>query len=69
MNKTLILDNENERCFIMDLDRNEIEPPKTFMEVINKLRNGAYNLDFDEIRHDTRVVLPPLESVEFSDYG
>jgi hypothetical protein len=34
------------------------------MDIISKLKNGAFELDLDEIRHDTRVVQPPLESLD-----
>ena len=34
------------------------------MEIISKLKNGAFELDLDEIRHDTRVILPALESLK-----
>jgi len=69
MNKTLIIDTDNNVCFIMPLDRKEIEPPRDFMEFINRLNNGIYQLDLDEVRHDTRVVLPPLEKVDMMEYG
>jgi len=69
MNKTVIVDTVNDRCFIMDLDRNEIKPPKDFMELVNNMYSGMYELDVDEIRHDTRVVTPSLESVGCKEYG
>lgn len=69
MNKTLIIDTDNNHCFIMPLDRKEIEPPRDFMEFINRLNNGIYQLDLDEVRHDTRVVLPALTKVDREEYG
>lgn len=69
MNKTLIIDTDNNHCFIMPLDRKEIEPPRDFMEFINRLNNGIYQLDLDEVRHDTRVVLPPLARLDIREYG
>jgi hypothetical protein len=64
VNKTAIIDPDGKRCFVMPLNRNEISPPRSLMEIISKLKNGAFELDLDEIRHDTRVVLPPLDSLE-----
>lgn len=64
VNKTAIIDPDGKRCFVMPLNRNEITPPRSLMEIISKLKNGAFELDLDEIRHDTRVVLPPLQSLE-----
>ena len=69
MNKTLILDDENDRCFIMELNRNEIKPPRDFMEFISRLENGIYQLNLNEVRHDTRVVFPPLDNVSWLKYG
>ena len=69
MNKTLIIDTDNNHCFIMPLDRKEIEPPRDFMQFINRLNNGIYQLDLDEVRHDTRVVLPPIAKVDMREYG
>jgi len=37
------------------------------MDIISKLKNGAFELDLDEIRHDTKVVLPPMST--FEGYG
>lgn len=69
MNKTLIIDTDNNHCFIMPLDRKEIEPPRDFMQFINRLNNGIYQLDLDEVRHDTRVILPPIAKVDMREYG
>lgn len=64
VNKTAIIDPDGKRCFVMPLNREEISPPRSLMDIISKLKNGAFELDLDEIRHDTRVVQPPLESLD-----
>ena len=69
VNKTMILDTDKNRCFIMDLDRTEIEPPRTLMEVIEQMNNGAYNLNMDEIRKEMRVVKPALGHLSIKEYG
>lgn len=69
MNKTLIIDTDNNRCFIMTLNRDEVKPPKDFMDFITRLNNGVYQLDLDEVRHDTRVVTPELDRVDWREYG
>uniref|UniRef100_A0A0K2TRD3 Integral membrane protein 2 n=1 Tax=Lepeophtheirus salmonis TaxID=72036 RepID=A0A0K2TRD3_LEPSM len=66
-NKTAIIDPDAGRCFVMPLNREEIEPPRNFIDIINKMRQGTYKLDFRKIRKDTRVVLPPLSNLE--EYG
>merc|ERR1712141_319987 len=55
MNKTLIVDDENDRCFIMEMG--------------SRLENGIYQLNLNEVRHDTRVVFPPLDNVSWTKYG
>lgn len=69
VNKTLILDRDNDRCFVMELNRAEISPPKSLMEIIEKMKNGAFELDLDEIRHDTRVLLPAIQKLDQKEYG
>merc|ERR1712018_87050 len=69
MNKTLIIDTDNNRCFIMALNRDEVKPPKDFMDFITRLNNGVYQLDLDEVRHHTRVVTPELDRVDWREYG
>lgn len=64
VNKTAIIDPAGKRCFVFPLDRNEISPPKSLMDIITKMKDGAFELDIDEIRHDTRVVLPPISNLD-----
>ncbi len=63
MNKTAIIDPKNDRCFVMPLDRSEVPRPKTFLDILRDLRDGVYELNLEEIRHDTRIVLPPIGQV------
>lgn len=63
-NKTAIIDVEGGRCFIMPLDRDEIPRPRNLFEMLNNMRNGAYEMDYQEIKHNTRVVLPALQSLQ-----
>nr|ACO11058.1 Integral membrane protein 2B [Caligus rogercresseyi] len=67
MNKTAIIDPKASRCFVMPLNREEIEPPRSLVDIIKKMRDGTYKLDFRKIRKDTRVVLPAL--TDLTDYG
>jgi hypothetical protein len=52
------------QCFVMPLNRDEVEPPKNFYDLFNKISRGEFNLDVERIRHETRVVLPPVTSPE-----
>ena len=69
MNKTVIIDPDGQRCFIMPLDRSEIPRPKNLFEVIRNMKNGLYNVDVEEVQHDTRVILPPIPKEELYTYG
>nr|ACO15706.1 Integral membrane protein 2B [Caligus clemensi] len=66
-NKTAIIDPRARRCFVMPLNREEIEPPRTFVDIINKMKHGTYKLDLRKIRKDTRVILPALS--DLNEYG
>jgi len=67
VNKTAIIDPDGSRCFVMPLDRDEIPRPRNLFEVIRNMKDGAYEMDIEEVRHDTRVVLPPVDDLE--EYG
>ena len=60
VNQTAIIDPEDNRCFLLPLDRDEIPKPRSLFDIIANMKNGAYELDIQEIRHDTRVVLPSI---------
>lgn len=67
LNKTAIIDNK--RCFVMRLDRSEISPPRSFLDIITKMKDG-YELDLEEIQHDMMIVLPELTQDELrNEYG
>ena len=51
---------ESSRCFVTDLNRNEIHPPRDFLEFITKSAKGEYQLDLDEIQHNMIITLPSL---------
>ena len=55
-------DMDNDRCFVMPLDREEVPKPRSFLDLMNLLNNGAFDLDVKKIRHDYRVVTPAIES-------
>jgi len=55
-NLTVIIDTQRSRCYIMDLDRTHVPPPKNMFDMILKMKQGFYNLDFQEIKKNYRVV-------------
>jgi len=63
-NKTVIIDSIRDRCYIMQLDRNRIPPPRNIFDIINKIRQGYYSLNFKEIRTNYRIMGDALTSLE-----
>lgn len=61
------MDPEGKRCFIMPLDREAVLPPRSLMDLVNKMRDGYYEVDMDTVKQNMRVVLPPLH--DFSMVG
>lgn len=59
-NQSAIIDTTANRCFIMPLDRNTTLPPKTFIDLMDKMNSGYYNIDTDRVRRNMRVVMPPI---------
>jgi hypothetical protein len=62
VNKTAIVDRAGGRCFVMPLDRDEVPKPRSILDIISNMNDGTYELDIKQIRHDTRVILPPVEN-------
>ncbi|CAD5234008.1 unnamed protein product [Bursaphelenchus xylophilus] len=62
-NITAIVDILGERCFLKDLDRSLVAPPKNFIDLIQKMEKGYYAQNPRVIRETYRVGdrLNPLE--------
>ena len=50
INQTVIVDTLAKRCFLMKLDRTLIPAPRSIYEILAKMRNGAFDIDYEEIR-------------------
>ena len=67
-NRTAII--EQSRCFVMVMDRNEIAPPRNFLDILKNMEQDGYELNLNEIQHDMRIILPELSSDDvFKNYG
>lgn len=62
-NQSLIMDMDNNRCFVMPLDRERILQPQSLYDLLNKMYNGYYNIDTEIVRKNMRVVLPPVKDL------
>jgi len=55
--KTLIFDSVNDRCFVMDLDKEEIQPPRTICDMYRGMHevdgDGVYKMNLEEVRKET----------------
>merc|ERR1712193_303584 len=61
---------EGSRCFAMEMDRQEIAPPRSLFELLTKTTNDGYEMDLEEIQHDMMIVLPTLPKDDvFKKYG
>ena len=59
-NQSAIIDTTANRCFIMPLDRDTTMPPKSFIDLMQKMGSGYYNIDTDRVRRNMRVAMPPI---------
>jgi len=68
VNRTAIV--EENRCFVMVMDRSEIAPPRNLFDLLSKTTNDGYEMDLDEIQHEMMITLPTLTSEDvFKKYG
>ncbi|CAL1546618.1 unnamed protein product [Lymnaea stagnalis] len=66
-NYTAIVDQHNQVCFIMKLNRSMIAPPRDVIDLIEKLLSGYYMPKAKVIRENYRPVQPPM--VDLSPLG
>jgi len=65
-NKTGIVDLEAGRCFILELNRTRVVPPRNLFDMIEKMRNGYYDIDTEVIHESYRVVTPAIANEDSS---
>jgi len=63
-NLTAIVDRDNERCFVMQLNRTAVKPPRSFMDLMIKYRSGYYLPDAEVVRDNYKVQLPAVDNIE-----
>jgi len=63
-NKTAIVDIEGGRCFILDLNRSRVLPPKSLFDMITKLSSTYYDVDTEMVRETYRVKTPAVDLKE-----
>lgn len=68
LNKTGIVDLEKGRCFLMNLDRTRVLPPKGLFDLVEKMREGTYDIDTEVIKDNYRVVLPAVSDIDDMGY-
>lgn len=61
VNHTVIIDTLGKKCFLMGLDRNLIPAPKNVFDILLKMREGDFDIDYEEIRKTYRVAGSALE--------
>jgi len=61
INKTGIVDVNGKICFVMPLNRTEVLPPNTLLDLVKKMHNGYYEVNTGLIRETMKVVTPQIE--------
>jgi len=61
VNHTVIVDTLGKKCFLMALDRALIPAPKSVYDILLRMREGDFDIDYEEIRKSYRVSGPALE--------
>lgn len=59
-NYTGIIDVTGKRCFVMPLNRQNVLPPSSLFDLVQKMWEGYYKVDTDVVRETMRVVTPPV---------
>lgn len=62
-NQSAIIDADEQRCFVMPLDRETVLVPRDLFDLVTKMWAGYYNIDTEVIRKNMRVVTPPVEDM------
>lgn len=63
MNLTAIIDKEQGHCFVMNLDRSRVLPPRDFVDLLYKLKTGYYIPDSDVVQENYRAITPPIQDL------
>ncbi|XP_034472500.1 integral membrane protein 2B [Drosophila innubila] len=62
-NQSAIIDTTTNRCFIMPLDRDTTLPPSSFVDLMQKMGSGYYNIDTERVRRNLRVITPRITDI------
>jgi len=62
-NYTAIVDMDEDRCYVMPLNRKLVRPPKDFWDLISKLRSGYYLPDAELVKENYRVQQPAITNL------
>lgn len=68
-NITGIIDITGKRCFIMPLNRHNVLPPRSLLDLIQKIWDGYYKVDTEVVRENMRVITPPIDQDEMNNVG
>lgn len=63
-NLTAIVDRDRARCFIMNLNRTTVQPPRNFLDLLQKFQSGYYVPDAEVVREKYRVATPEVDNLE-----
>ncbi|BES89409.1 BRIHypothetical proteinOS domain [Nesidiocoris tenuis] len=61
INKTGIVDVNGKKCFVMPLNRTEVLPPNTLLDLVKKMHNGYYEVNTGMLRETMKVITPQID--------
>ncbi|XP_069104509.1 integral membrane protein 2B-like [Argopecten irradians] len=64
-NKSAIVDYHDRVCYVMNLNRNEVSPPRNLIDLLNKINSGYYLPRANVLKRKYRVVSPALDNITY----
>jgi len=63
-NLTAIVDRDHGRCYILPLNRAAVQPPKNFLDLLEKFKSGYYVPNAEIVRENYKVMTPAVDDLE-----
>jgi len=63
-NLTAIVDRFRARCYILPLNRETVQPPKNFLDLLQKFQSGYYLPNAEIVRENYKVQTPAIDDLE-----
>lgn len=64
VNYTAVIDFLGDKCFLMSLDRTLIPTPRSVYDILQKMKQGKFDIEYEEIRKTHKISGPPLTAFD-----